>query len=487
MTASHLNYCDLCNDPDQCAHGKGTCLFDNIRRIYAEWDSAKTGDELIPGIITDIGNDMNGGIGVMVKEPNSTDSVLKILHGAARTRFSEGVFMYLGDVSGDKIETVKIDIPSLLNTTEVIRIANSNSIHEAFFPTPGQALVVPTHAATAANTTEITTRPGMYIPYPLIPFVIGKNLTATQSYTKLNNEISKIYGMGDVCKPLLNWLIVATTTDGSIKIRRDKAGIVPPNINEINIERKTKILYRQLPALVHPLVTVSSSKLFLGALLAYVLLGIWILTIVFIAIEMIDSECYTSAEHMNAMTECKEFEPIKTGDCVNYINNRTGLIREDCIFKTIWNTTCQEEVEEVHETNIKDCDQIFKGDAATIHNIVFGLVSAVAVQFLIDGEKDSFSLITSVYMKRLSKWHIPFFKLLLSNLPLNFVFIWVISGAFCLILTCFSKVIGEGPLYTTGQTWLGIAVPSVYKYFGTKPPTTPKEDKNIDEEREEQI
>jgi len=129
---------------------------------------------------------------------------------------------------------------------------------------------------------------------------------------------------------------------------------------------------------------------------------------------------------------------------------------------------------------------------AFIHNVLFGLVTAVVIQEL--GEEVTE---TSLYYRFLptyreqrrcqrehrilsrkyaSKWKrlcshtVQFVKTYLMGFILwstrIYTFVWICLGTASLGFGAIIGIDASNPLYTTGQTWLGIAVTIGYTYFG---------------------
>ena len=62
--------------------------------------------------------------------------------------------------------------------------------------------------ADVASTKTTQTQNSMYIPFPLLPYVIGQNLTPKVAIHIL---IPVMSSLGLKCKPLINFLLVAAT------------------------------------------------------------------------------------------------------------------------------------------------------------------------------------------------------------------------------------------------------------------------------------
>jgi hypothetical protein len=144
-----------------------------------------------------------------------------------------------------------------------------------------------------------------------------------------------------------------------------------------------------------------------------------------------------------------------------------------------------------------------------IHNITFGLVTAVVIQELGEEVKKTsvYHRFLPVYEKLLDRLKKKRFRAelerrsrrhcccgywgifvwlweIVSGFVLHvltwfilystrfYIFFWIVFGAFCLIFGIATNLKSESPIYTTGQTWIGIAVTIAYSYFGLKDKNT---------------
>ena len=258
----HLTFGALCGDPALCPLGSGEALVAGVSRIYRYWRTdvapVRTAEELLSDVLLNNGPRMTGGIGVMVTDVRNPGGVLQILHGASRSgveAFYLRTFAYLGDVVDGDIETVELDV-DLLRSTAATRVAG-DAEHQIQLLTAEAAELelVGVHGADAAGTKLLRTRNSMYIPYPLLPHVIDLDLTAKEALVTLEPIIDDL-GLKDACRPLLEWLTVATTKIGLAEgvepttlLRQDTAGITPQRLRAVHTERNDDVLYRQLPAL----------------------------------------------------------------------------------------------------------------------------------------------------------------------------------------------------------------------------------------------
>jgi len=69
-----------------------------------------------------------------------------------------------------------------------------------------------------------------------------------------------------------------------------------------------------------------------------------------------------------------------------------------------------------------------------------------------------------------------FFTWLILSSARIFIVFWIIMGALSLIMGVVTNLDATNPLYTTGQTWVGIAVTIGYSYFGLDRKNAPKDE-----------
>jgi hypothetical protein len=69
-----------------------------------------------------------------------------------------------------------------------------------------------------------------------------------------------------------------------------------------------------------------------------------------------------------------------------------------------------------------------------------------------------------------------FFTWLILSSARIFIIFWVIMGALSLVMGVATNLEATNPLYTTGQTWVGIAVTIGYSFFGLDRKSAPKDE-----------
>ena len=142
------------------------------------------------------------------------------------------MFAYLGDVQGAHIKTVSLD-EALLETLPETRICEAPARQLQLLANANanaNARLLPAHANNAAATKIVTTRPAMYLPFPLIPHLINQDLTPYDTLELLLPIIDDL-GIEATCQPLLDWLLIATTSGNANGIpsvlRQPNAGVTP--------------------------------------------------------------------------------------------------------------------------------------------------------------------------------------------------------------------------------------------------------------------
>ena len=125
----------------------------------------------------------------------------------------------------------------------------------------------------------------------------------------------------------------------------------------------------------------------------------------------------------------------------------------------------------------RGCIDIFTGKLACTHSITFGLISAVVIHET--GSSGSaqhrLSTATKPLLHRRNDKANCCQKTLYSvivSLPAVYVVSWAIGGAICFIYSMTTPNGSSGPLFYTGQTWLGIIIRASYTFFGVSHKTS---------------
>ena len=117
----------------------------------------------------------------------------------------------------------------------------------------------------------------------------------------------------------------------------------------------------------------------------------------------------------------------------------------------------------------------------TLHNLTFGLVSAVVVSQIGSHQQQqqqspqknkSLNILTNQLLHATTKsasgshilLRVVYYFITWS--PRLYVLMWIPTGCACLLCGAIWGEEASGPLYVTGQAWLGIAITTVYLFFG---------------------
>lgn len=144
-----------------------------------------------------------------------------------------------------------------------------------------------------------------------------------------------------------------------------------------------------------------------------------------------------------------------------------------------------------NQSNIsKECTDLFSGYMTFAHNIVSGLITVVVVQQLgdsSDNKSNLYSRFLPIYQRQVKKVkemgyehgvlsRIFFYWAVLQCKRIAMVIIlwstrlyiisWIGLGAASLIFGFLQNLSPANPIFTTGQTWLGISVTAAYTFFG---------------------
>ena len=127
-----------------------------------------------------------------------------------------------------------------------------------------------------------------------------------------------------------------------------------------------------------------------------------------------------------------------------------------------------------------------------VHNILFGLVTAVVVAQLASSDDTDNSNTTTLYARfaavmeeskmekgsqKIAEGRWKYFlwsfgkKLVLYSTRI-YVITWNLAGAISLVFGAYAGREYAGPVFAMGQIWLGIAITATYTYFGVNRPET---------------
>ncbi len=194
----------------------------------------------------------------------------------------------------------------------------------------------------------------------------------------------------------------------------------------------------------------------LGAILAYILILLFLFTVIWFLVRIFDASCDTLLP-------------------VNELPNKNST-----------------DVDSIKQWAVQEeCAALFRRPLSTVHNITFGLVTAVVTFQLGEVTAKSTSGLYAHFqpIKRerearrrkdvynsashfffLSKatsacWDSFWYNAIVFS-PRVFVLMWILCGLVCLIVGSILGPERSGPIYTTGQTWLGFSITTTYTYFG---------------------
>ena len=227
--------------------------------------------------------------------------------------------------------------------------------------------------------------------------------------------------------------------------------------------------------------TITDSKVWcqyvLGALLAYFVLFLFVASTLWYIIEFYKNDCYD--ETLDTMED--EYIGNSISDILKNIgfynqNRSVALSPEDAAILAKENqVTLKEIYKSKDDTDEYKCDYL-RNDQITIaiHNVTFGLVSAVVVGTLVanTNEKDLYAKFRPLVEARNEAGRNRWYHNLLTHFVLQttraYVVAWILVGCLCLCSGIFfyTDESSLGMIFTTGQTWLGIAITQTYHFFG---------------------
>lgn len=128
------------------------------------------------------------------------------------------------------------------------------------------------------------------------------------------------------------------------------------------------------------------------------------------------------------------------------------------------------------DTYERSCVGLFTGKLACAHAITFGLISAVVIHETSssDSAQHRLSSIVKPILNRCNDKANCCQKALYSVivwLPAVYVVSWAIGGLLCFLYSVTAPDGSSGPLFYTGQTWLGIIIRASYSFFGVREKT----------------
>jgi len=187
-------------------------------------------------------------------------------------------------------------------------------------------------------------------------------------------------------------------------------------------------------------------RMIIGSMFAYVVLGIFSWTVIQFMVLINQHECSTAYIGLGANLAA---------------NGGSGLGFKDA-------------------SATMSCLDVFTGTLACAHSITFGLISAVVIHEMgssDDSARNRLSSMIQPIKKRRddnSNFSQRCFCSLITWLPTVYVVCWTVLGLTCFVFSLMRPDGSTGPLFYTGQTWIGLVIKATYSFFGVEP-----DDKNL--------
>ena len=216
MAPKKIYYLNSCGDPSNNPFGKTEERVEFATLTTTHYDTtaptSKNEDELLAEVMTEMGTTtgMNGGLIVFVEETDKLGGTLKVLHNIAvnqRDDYQNVVFAYYNDVENGDVETILFQKTVLAKPDEVI-VPDTMTRLLQHFTTAKNLDHVGLYAEGDQFTKKITTWNTMFLPFALIPHVMGKNLTP-KSVIRILVPVTNALGLE--LPELMDFLLVACT------------------------------------------------------------------------------------------------------------------------------------------------------------------------------------------------------------------------------------------------------------------------------------
>ena len=260
-------------------------------------------------------------------------------------------------------------------------------------------------------------------------------------------------------------------------------------------------------------------KYVLGALLSYVLLILWLWTLGYFMYMENVKHCGPNMSRDEIMKDvvakaysdyrwersewdpktylfnfdaCPWWDDFDCAEAQSEFRNTTLRENYDDFLEHDFNQTVSlEEHEESVKKYIRQCQYLYDG-WDVVHNILFGLVTAVVVAQLASSDDTDNSNTTTLYARfaavmeeskmekgsqKIAEGRWKYFlwsfgkKLVLYSTRI-YVITWNLAGAISLVFGAYAGREYAGPVFAMGQIWLGIAITATYTYFGVNRPET---------------
>ena len=159
---------------------------DKVTPLFLQWrsvDNPPTRNELHEEMLDNFQEPI-GGVAVFVKDGVSPGGVLKVLHGFLRHPGQAGeptaerrkTFCFVDKVVGTDIHTVSFDSQQLTNTPGV-NVSSSPARHQGLLDQSPDVELSEPLAGTDQNMQTLKICKAMFVPYELVPLLIGQHPT----------------------------------------------------------------------------------------------------------------------------------------------------------------------------------------------------------------------------------------------------------------------------------------------------------------------
>eukprot|EP00536_Pseudo-nitzschia_multiseries_P015061 jgi/Psemu1/41152/gm1.41152_g len=200
-----------------------------------------------------------GALGIFVADPLLGESRLRLVHGlrkypsplAQHSPNTDKAFGYLDDIEGEAGELVQVNSDMLSKTTASWVLSLGHHIAE--LNTHRQQPYIPAVQEGGAHSEMIIAHKAFFIPFNLVPFLLGKSLSPRQAMGILYPYLSHQVLLG-TCAPLFDTLQVAGTVPTVLAGHPTLLQPGPPFQIEPGLTNymKNKVLCRDLPSLNRP-------------------------------------------------------------------------------------------------------------------------------------------------------------------------------------------------------------------------------------------
>ena len=256
------SYRAFCGRVDNDPHSSEEERKDFARLVLANFDTttpnSKNEDQLLEDVLLDAGpgSGMVGGLLTFMETTDEPGGTLQFLHNIYKHTVhgdNRNVsFIYFGDVEDGEVESIPFQKELLAETDEVVVWDSMARLMTQFENDENLGLSGPFGDA-ALHTKKITTRKCMFVPFSLVPHVIGKDLTPRAAVQVLVPVMAAL----ELDLPQLTGFLLAActkTTDNHPPVTvqdQTEVGLLHtrPRMFKVANARRAHILHRQLPSL----------------------------------------------------------------------------------------------------------------------------------------------------------------------------------------------------------------------------------------------